>query len=468
MKLEAPKGTLTVRKIPFFPLLEPVRPHGDVYEDEQKIKELFAGRDANSIYQSELKFQLQDTFHHEYPQYPALLNADGSPWALGNLYLMEQVTRYSPANPETLYKTASALGKFAHVIAELELDMFVFPKRKAKRPTYAYSYHCKEMVDENPEQEQAANESIYKVIGFYKWAVEKRKLIPEHAMWVESEEFIPYENEHGSKVTKKRTKTDLSVKTSGVKPEKKLRAYSEEEQEAICQALNQIGNPEMTLAFMFGLTTSARLQTVFTLSPEAFLDFTDQTHYMIPVGRGAFADTKRSKRIVLYVPGWLVKSVNRYVGSERYAARAVEYGVGDGKESYIFLTRSGRPYYCRRSDKNGQIYRTKPTGKAVEAFIRQQLNPVLSANGQEFKVRFHNLRATFANNLVRENLELVNRGVISMDKLLSVVGERLGHASITETERYIKKLILEEVTFVAQSKMELFFEEALGRHEEFQ
>lgn len=462
MQLEAPKGELTVKKIPFFPLLEPIRPHVETYDDESKIEALFAGRDPDAVYQSKLKFQLQDTFHHEYPQYPALLNADGSPWALGNLYLMQEVVKYSPANSETLLKTAIALRRFARVLVGLDLDMFYFPKRKAKRPTYAFSYHLKEIVDEDPEKEQAANEAIYKVIGFYNWAVCERGLNPEHAMWVESEEFVTFENEHGSKITKKRIITDLPVKTSGVKPETKLRAYNENEQIAICQALQEVGNPEMTLAFMFGLTTSARLQTVLTMSPSALSDFANQDYYMIPVGRGAFADTKGNKRIVLHVPSWLVKKIKVYLRSERYSQRVDDYErISDKGFSYIFLTRTGRPYYSLRRDNNSLGMRTKPTGKAVEAFIRQQLNPVLAANGHKLKVRFHNLRATFANNLVRENQELLNRGAISMNKLLSIVGERLGHSSVTQTEKYIKKLLLEEATFVAQSKMELFFEKSL-------
>ena len=37
------------------------------------------------------------------------------------------------------------------------------------------------------------------------------------------------------------------------------------EQKATIEALNNIANPEMTLAFIMAITTGTRLQTVFTL-----------------------------------------------------------------------------------------------------------------------------------------------------------------------------------------------------------
>ena len=52
----------------------------------------------------------------------------------------------------------------------------------------------------------------------------------------------------------------------------KLRPLPKDEQQALVESLKRIANTEMTLAFIFALTTGARLQTVFTLRRKHFIE----------------------------------------------------------------------------------------------------------------------------------------------------------------------------------------------------
>jgi len=449
-----PVGSLSIKKIPFFPMLQPTCDEVLPDDWERQVEEVFLGRDTLGTFQQNQKFKPIDRCHNDHcNHFPALLSEDGSPWVLGNLYLMELAKGYPQPHDNTLYKTAQALKDFWKVLSDENVGIFDFPLRLRRRATYCYSYYWKRVVDENPESEEGANEKINKVTDFYRWAVSEKYLAPANEMWVESEKSILIKNHYGREFIKKVRVTDLAVKSSGTRPPKKLKPYGENDQIAIEQALIAIDNTEMNIAFALSLTTSARKQTVLTLKRSAFDSYNGQKTFRVNVGHNQYADTKKQKRFPIFIPGWLARQIVIYISSERYLTRLARMRPGCDT-NYLFITQSGLPYYARKDDPGRQIFQAIPVGKALDAFVRQQLTPRLREMGYSTNVRFHNLRATYANNLVRGNLELIESGDMKMADLIILVMERLGQSSPAVAEEYIGSIQAEKLSYIAQNSME--------------
>lgn len=449
-----PAGSLSIKKIPFFPMLQPTYDEVLPDDSERQVEAMFLGRDTLGTFQQNQKFKPIDRCHNDHcNHFPALLSEDGSPWVLGNLYLMELAKGYPQPHDNTLYKTAQALKDFWKVLSDENVGIFDFPLRLRRRATYCYSYYWKRVVDENPEAEEGANEKINKVTDFYRWAVSEKYLAPANEMWVESEKSIVIKNHYGREFIKRVRVTDLTVKSSGTRPPKKLKPYGENDQIAIEQALIAIDNTEMNIAFALSLTTSARKQTVLTLKRSAFDSYNGQETFRVNVGHNQYADTKRQKRFPIFIPGWLARQIVIYVSSERYRTRLARMRPGCDTD-YLFITQSGLPYYARKDDPGRQIFQAIPVGKALDAFVRQQLTPRLREMGYSTNVRFHNLRATYANNLVRGNLELIESGDMKMADLIILVMERLGQSSPAVAEEYIGSIQAEKLSYIAQNSME--------------
>jgi hypothetical protein len=449
-----PVGSLSIKKIPFFPMLQPTCDEVLPDDSERQVEKVFLGRDTLGTFQQNQKFKPIDRCHNDHcNHFPALLSEDGSPWVLGNLYLMELAKGYPQPHDNTLYKTAQALKDFWKVLSDENVGIFDFPLRLRRRATYCYSYYWKRVVDENPEAEEGANEKINKVTDFYRWAVSEKYLAPANEMWVESEKSIVIKNHYGREFIKRVRVTDLTVKSSGTRPPKKLKPYGENDQIAIEQALIAIDNTEMNIAFALSLTTSARKQTVLTLKRSAFDSYNGQETFRVNVGHNKYADTKRQKRFPIFIPGWLARQIFIYISSERYRTRLARMRPGCDTD-YLFITQSGLPYYARKDDPGRQIFQAIPVGKALDAFVRQQLTPRLREMGYSTNVRFHNLRATYANNLVRGNLELIESGDMKMADLIILVMERLGQSSPAVAEEYIGSIQAEKLSYIAQNSME--------------
>ncbi len=455
----APTGKLTIKKIAKLKLLQAVE-----LEEREPIHENCTIQTALSCCSDtkthESFFPLMPMESVEKPifnHFPCLLEADGSPWALGNLYLLDLVATGATASQATVEKHAIALKDFFGIMLDLGLNFLNFPLRKAKRPTYAYSDYYRDIVKEFPKKGQKANAMIRKIIAFYRWLLH-RGFVPEQAMWKESTGYIRIKNKAGMPYDKKITRTDLTLKVIKNLGAKALRAYDETEQKALIETLLQIDNTEMTLGFLLAILTGARLQTVFTLQASALDDYDGSDYHPVVVGEQGFADSKFQKRFAILIPGWLVLALKTYLASERYGARKDKSFYSKTKSTYIFLAKTGAPYYAKGDDTFASDYRSQRLGKSVQAFIFQQLNPALAQSGHAFKVRFHNLRASFAENVVIDNLDRLNAGNITWAELLNIVCERLAHASTEETENYVNSVRKKQIKAIAQSKFECYLE----------
>lgn len=454
-----PTGKLSIKTIAKLKLLQPVEleERGPTHENRKVKAALTSSSDTQNHENVFPLIAMEGVEKQIFNHFRCLLQPDGSPWALGNLYLLDLVATGATASQATVEKHAKALQDYFSVMLDLGLNFLDFPRRKARRPTYAYSNHYRDIVKEFPKKGQNANAMIRKIVAFYRWLLH-RGLVPEHAMWKESTGYIRIKNKLGVFYEKKITRTDLTLKVIKNLGAKALRAYDEAEQKALIETLLQVDNTEMTLGFLLAILTGARLQTVFTLQASALDDYNGSDYHPVVVGEQGFADSKFQKRFAILIPGWLVLALKTYLASERCAARKDKSFYSNAKNTYIFLAKTGAPYYAKGDDTFASDYRSQRLGKSVQAFIFQQLNPALAQSGHAFKVRFHNLRASFSENVVVDNLDRLNAGSITWLELLNIVSERLAHASTEETENYINSVRKKKIKAVAQSKFESYLE----------
>ncbi len=417
-----------------------------------------------------------DFVDDEYNHFPFVLEADGSLWVHANLFLLEQLRSVKHVPSKTLESKAVDLVMFRRWLDNEDVSYLEFNKKIMARPTYRFCAHLHDQIRESQMTVNTARRRMGTVQMFYRWLKNVHGVEFENPLWREKEVFISFKDDRGYAQSKKQVSTDLAFKqtkhrhdySESILDGGSLRPLSQEEQYAVIDALMKIGNTEMTLSFLIALTTGARLQTVFTLRRHHFQNSVTGTvnEIRINTGYGTSIDTKNSKNTVLHIPIWLYQRVQIYTKSKRATKRHelsphVYESEGD---QYIFLTRTGKPYYMANADPFITLYRHPPRGISVNAFIRQQLIPKLNASGHNFTIRFHDLRATFGMNLLEEAISTVKdaRGgaeiKFTSDNLwtaLMTVQRRMGHNSITTTERYLNYRKHFSVALSVQSEFEM-------------
>jgi hypothetical protein len=284
-------------------------------------------------------------------------------------------------------------------------------------PTYLFCAFLHDAINNGTMGRGTAKRRMGVIQNFYRWLIQDGVKF-ENPLWQEQDAFISFKDSRGFIGSKKVKSTDLagSIKinkqhndySEHIEDGGKLRPLSKAEQTMLIKALKAIGNPEMMLSFLFSLTTSARLQTVFTLRRCHFESIYPKNQSVIPLqaGTGTLVDTKYNKTMVLLIPYWLYQRIHIYMRSARALRRFrhSDYVYGPENHQYVFLTHAGLPYYITSQDPFIEQFKIPPKGNAVTQFIRQQLQPELKRLDHTFKIRFHDLRATFGMNLLTEKL----------------------------------------------------------------
>lgn len=371
---------------------------------------------------------------------------------------------YPPKDSRAAKKIAQQLAHFVSQTEEDGLDILDFPPRKIKRPTYAYSFHWETETTASGKSRDVGNQHLLVAEDLYRWLEKDRDFKPANEMWKETRKHRTWKDKHGFPHTEEYTTTDLRLKKGkSRRTPRKLYAYNDVQQNAMVEALLEIGNTEMTLAFLTALLAGPRMQSVFTTQRSTFPKEVKTDYLEVPIGEGTNIDSKNNVYNNIYYPKFLVEMIDIYLSSDRYERRSKKSQRGLDDDNYVYLTRNGTPYYAKKDDKFRGEYTSDPQGKAVYAFISQQLVPKLKKNGHDFNVRFHNLRATFANNLAKSLLESHERGEITIRQVLITVCQRLGHANLTVTELYLEDLKRDEITALTQTKFEAYLEERIRR-----
>ena len=423
----------------------------------------------------------QDSFNH----FPIILNADGSPWNEANFYLLDKLCGFKRVSSKTLEAKAVDLVMFRRWIDSEEIDYLHFPKRIMARPTYRFCAFLHSLLGRAEIGFSTAKRRMSTVQQYYRWLKNKHNVEFEYPLWREKEVFVNVKDQRGFGFHKLVKSTDISFKQATsedgfeqvINDGGKLRPLEKQEQYRLVSALKKISNTEMTLAFLLALTTGARMQTIFTFRVGHFEKTvpTDLDYVRITAGHGTTIDTKYGKRIVLLIPVWLYQRIHLYIRSERATKRRniCSHVYENDSLQYLFLTKSGKPYYLAESDPFVSLYRHPPRGISVNAFINQQLKPVLNDSEKPIKFRFHDLRATFGLNLLEDHITQLSSNesdghnsshTNSLWPALLSVQKRLGHSSITTTERYLSYRNNYQLALSVQSEFENHLREIVNSH----
>lgn len=381
-----------------------------------------------------------------YNHFPILVNDDGTLWKYANLYLLYKIKSPKLPHYSTLHNIAKELKAFFEWSLENNID-YLNEKRRVRRPTYMYRFFLQKKLENGTNTDKTVKKKMSVVINFYEYLQNILHLKFRFPLWEKQDAYISYKDVYGFQQGKKVETKDLlripsfysSSSDDYIQDEGKLKPLTQEEQILIFKALNKLGNTEMTLSCLLSVTTGARIQTVCTLRLKHFEKQVSEKERYIPikVGLGTDVDTKNNTVYFLQIPSWVYLKIQIYLKSQRYKKRFEnqKHIFRDEKLQYIFLTNRGTPYYVSKYDKYLETYiNIIPNGNTIRQFLHTTLYKELRG---KFKFRFHDLRATFAMNLLDLQMPLVNKGEMTLYELLSIIRERMSHKSLLTTERYL-------------------------------
>lgn len=372
---------------------------------------------------------------------PVILDSHGAVWREANYYLYTKFVDLEISR-STYKSIAKDLSLFKRYLEEEEIDLNFFPENKLMRVTYRYRFYISSQVNRGELSPSTGRRRISSVVGFYRWLIKKKIILPENSAWEEREKLIVFTDRVGMERYKRVQTTDLSMSVpeifdfETISDGGRLRPLSESELLDVLKALSVLHNPEMALAHFIAIFTGARLQTVLTLRTKNVQrsSYVPYRLYQVPVGNGTGVDTKNGKRFTLLIPGWLMETLWHYCRSERARLRREKFkGKPFLGRDYIFLTNRGAPYY--QSIQDDDAASDSSEGSAVGEYIRSR---VLKFLGSGFRYSFHDLRATFSMNLMDQMEVLIERGEIKLEHAREYLMLRLGHSNARSADNYLK------------------------------
>lgn len=378
---------------------------------------------------------------------PVLRLNDGSLWKEGVGFLISRMydQKFNRTNlsVRAVSRKADDLAYYRNALDTLEIDFKADERFKTSRPTYAFLSLLNERVSLGELAESSAYRIVSTIVEFYRWLEFQFRLQRMYPLWVEFTRTRSTVDDKGVPVVTTYTTTDLAETIKKARSPRdpnyivdggKLKPLTKEQQTIAIEALYDSKNTEMILGFLIALSSSARIQTAFTLRARSFTRELPihQEFFRIHTGKNTGVDTKRNKKHYLDIPGWLYKKIYVYLRSDRYLDRAKTCQLPES-EKYVFYTNRGNPYYTSNDDATS----ASKEGSAVRVFLTEQLFPRISRLGHSFRFRFHDLRATYCLNRLDEGLESVERGEATLDGVLRGIQDAMGHSDIRITYRYL-------------------------------
>jgi hypothetical protein len=414
----------------------------------------------------------------KYSNFTFVLNRDGTLWREANLYLLNMIDEDVGYNEETRishktiaahakalqdYKFFSDLKDHENRFNEEERKTKAFwmiAKRPTSRPNFKYKEHLEKRMLNKELQPSTVKKMIRPITSFYEFVQKELGMTFETTMpGKKFGTFIDTGNGNsilvnGNEANQVRGATNFD--DGYIRDLGKLRPLDEQEQAQLFKVLHDDGQPEMMLSHTFAYLTAARMDTVFTLRLNTFIDtfpedysktgikqwYTKQKQvepykeYIIMIGTGTLIDAKGTvKNYTLKVPGYLIRMIRIYIVSERAKKRRemMHHKQNNPLHEYLFVTDKGRPYYVAKSDPHKDKYKNLPDGGAVRVFKTNVISKRIS-----FEYSFHFLRATCLMNLIRTHQPLVDKGIWTSDELEKFVQRRAGHKNINTTRNYLK------------------------------
>ncbi|MGO3207250.1 MAG: tyrosine-type recombinase/integrase [Halomonadaceae bacterium] len=397
-----------------------------------------------------------------FPNFPILIQGDGVPWEIANLFLTTKLRSESGYESRTFRGFADHLLDYRRFLEDEGLDYLQFPRNDRLKVTFRYKQRLVEQVTAGDLSASTAKARINAVVNFYRgimrWNLIDRSQI-QNAPFEEVERYINVTSEHGIQNAMKIKSHSLAIPTPKKQRQSEyindggdLRPLTVVEQESVLKAL-QASSREYQLMFYFALFTGARVQTVGTLRVKHLNGKLDGGGYLrLPIGHGTQIDTKRGKPMMLLVPGWLVQDILIYSRSPEATKRRARSFYGDSADNYVFISKNGVPYYTSKKEiydrRDADVNRhagmadqalnvSIQDGAALRQHVRGILLPRIHPDNPDFQdFTFHDLRATFGMNLLESQLQYM--GDQHITAALEYVRQRMGHADTKTTMQYLQ------------------------------
>ncbi len=423
--------------------------------DERAIKQVIPkGRERTNetVYFSRPVLIPDETMGFNYNLLSVVLDCNGVPWDIANVYILSRLQAITYPEMTTFSGIADDLSAYKIFLDEKNINFTGFPQNKLKRPTYRYNGYLKQELFAGEIEPSTAKRRMSSVVAFYRWVIQEGILSPENDPWQEREYFASFKTTEGFKMSKSVKSTDLAIKApvkdvphEGVILDGgRLRPMSQAEQVWVLEALNHLGNTEMTLIHLVALLTGARIQTVLTIRlSHVACDFpTTAKKISLTCGPGYGIDTKGDTIGVLQIPRQLYDFLQVYAKSDRAKSRSEKAPGGNNLNQYLFLTQQGTPYYQAKIERmqfNPDLkIRHQKKGQAVRQFITDRVITYIRAHyDPAFHYRFHDLRASFGMNETDRQLVLIEQGKIKLANARRHVQRLMWHTSSATTDLYL-------------------------------
>lgn len=417
-----------------------------------------------------------------YPDFPFLYLSNGKPWDLGNSYLVkyaEDKAGASTYNSETIYSISRCLIDYASFLDSEGLNPLEMPVDKFERPTYLYRHDLIQRCKRGEIRTSTAQKRMGSVINFYR-GLSNWDLIDDvtfERTHTARTTFIQLTNSEGFAKTLALTTTDLAVSVAPmtlrpgqVKDGGVLTPLLPEEQKIMWEEVAKLERGQQ-LMFRVAAETGARLQTICTLRWSSLLDAVlVKNVYFIEIGKNSLVDSKFEKSYELQMSTELREALLTYVESPLAQERRQKSFYGDCENNYVFLTSHGAPYATSRQEKadrrgdneypitlddkfkssqQGDNHTKTKRGNTLQVVVLNIKKAIWQTYPDFPNFSFHDLRATFAVNLlnleldymVQENAKLKAGGAqesITINDCLHTVRRAMGHTSLVTTEQYLR------------------------------
>lgn len=383
------------------------------------------------------------------PRLYVITEPQGGLWKEGSLYLYEKMME-STIDEQTVSNICGDLADFMNKITNGNRTLTDFNGAKFERPTYFYKAELKKEIINGKLTRETANRKIASMIGLYRWMTLTRHFRPQQSMWESFIRRVRYTDGHGIAQSKEVIVTDLTFKTTKtisigktISDGGELKPLPRSNQQDLLTTLINLSNTEMLLAHIVSLTSGLRSQSVFTLRQSSIIkgigSSSDKYKFAlhgVQIGGDSLVEAKKGKEQTVLLPAWVHHVLHVYISSPRYKQRAEKSPLLNGSDQYIFLTRTGRPYYIAKKDQPTFEF-SNEKGSAIRQFLRK-VNCITKNQPNGFTYRFHDLRATFGMNLIEDNSREIEDGRMNHIELLDLVRRRLNHESPEVTLRYLK------------------------------
>ena len=393
-----------------------------------------------------------------YLNFPVIIQNDGSPSEIFNLYLLKKIQQTVQYDFKTFASIANQLVDFQRFLEDEKLDCLKFHKLKQLNAIFKYRTRLIDQANAGLISASSARSRINALVNFYRFLVTE-DLVDHQRYGMPFQDVYKYvavDNEFGARRKMAIKSHDLAIHVPAKAPNSEaiidggeLSPLTVEEQEIVLKAL-QKSSREYQLMFYLALFTGARLQTICTLRIKYLLNREADSYGFIrlPVGSGTGIDTKFQKPMTLLIPNWLAQDIKIYINSEQARQRRQKSNYGDSDENYVFLTKFGTPFYTSKVEQQELIEKIKASdsfslklklyeGEAVRSYLKVILLPEIRLIDPKFQgFKFHDLRASFGMNLLESQLQHLPEGHSAMTAV-EYVQARMGHNNISTTLQYL-------------------------------